>query len=135
MPLRKIDHTSERNDVYSGSTVWHGAAFVLEAILLLLFLLISMAVFMSLFGHSDFIGQRTDELSRAVGLAQNTAEQFASDPSGMPESMTVDDEYEITCDVTPETTDAGTLYQAEIMVSKDGSAVYMLNTARYVSGG
>ncbi|WP_139650743.1 hypothetical protein [Raoultibacter phocaeensis] len=112
---------------------WHGTAFIVEAMLLLAFLVGAIAVFMHLFADASAKGAENEDLSNAIVLAANSAERFASDPEGMaPETET--DGFRVTCLVTPEETDGGTLYHADIAVLRGEEEVYRLTTARYVSG-
>lgn len=125
--------------------VWPGAAFVVEALILLVFLAACLAVFMQLFGDANETGRQNVRLERAVEAASNRAERFAADPlAGMEDSAgagrlesTVgegDDALTVTCDVTPEGLPAGVLYRAEIGVWDGDELVYDLTTARYVAG-
>ena len=128
-------------------TAWHGTAFVVEALVLLAFLAFALAVFMQLFGAAHARGMEERQLTQAVLLASNAAEEFAAVPqagsttayfdgngSGSA-SMDAEGAYQVTSDVTSERTEGGTLYRADISVTCDGKAVYQLETARYVSDG
>lgn len=61
--------------------VWPGAAFIVEALLLLTFLTGSLAVLMQLNADADHARKESAALMDAIVLASNSAEQFASDPS------------------------------------------------------
>ena len=92
-----------------------------------------MAVFLQLFAGAELEALRSNNLSQAVLLATNCAEEFSAHPDEMP--VTTDEgDFEITCDVTPVAHKAGTLYEATITVRKDNKEVYTLKTSRYVSG-
>ena len=112
---------------------WPGAAFVVEALLMLVFLVASLAVLMQLFFGAVRRGTQATMLQQAVTIAQNEAERFSADPTSV-DASSQENGYDVSCSVTPEETDGGTLYRATITVSKDGAKVYDLPTARYVSG-
>lgn len=114
------------------STAWHGAAFVVEALLLLVFLAFALAVFMQLFGAAHSRGIEERQLTQAVLLASNDAEVFASNPQAG-SSATRFDAYAVDREVTTERSQSGTLYRATIVVTYDGQDVYELESARYVS--
>lgn len=112
---------------------WHGTAFLIEAILLLAFLIGAIALFMQLFSASIVRSSENDELASAIALASNSAERFAADPIGAGAETLTEDGLTVTCEVTPEKKEGGTLYKAEISVSDGSTEVYRLSTARYVS--
>ena len=133
-------------------TTWHGTAFVVEALVLLVFLAFALAVFMQLFGAAHNRGVEERQLTQAVLLASNAAEEFAAAPlagtsseafggdGGTLGSETgtgadAEDAYIVSREVLPERTEGGTLYRANITVSCGGEAVYELETSRYVSDG
>lgn len=152
-PLRIINnHEGERRS-------WHGAAFVVEALVLLVFLALSLAVLVSLVESVHARGTAADELSAAAIIASNDAEAFAADPSILERTAqyrfsgenlrelrsdeTSSDEsngkdesgqtYELVRIVQDDSRPAGTLFEAHITVSRDGRIVYELDTSRYVS--
>lgn len=112
---------------------WHGTAFIVEAIILLAFLVGSVALFMQLFSNASLKGTENENLAHAIVLASNSAERFSADPENASQETTADDGFRVTCSVAPEKTEGGTLYRADIVVSKNGEDVYSLSTARYVS--
>lgn len=126
---------------------WHGTAFVVEALVLLAFLAFALAVFMQLFGAAHVRAAEERQLTQAVLLASNAAEEFAAAPqagsttarfdaSGSGSApMDAEGGYQVTSDVTSERTEGGTLYRADIAVACDEEVVYQLETARYVSDG
>ena len=129
-------------------TTWHGTAFVVEALVLLAFLAFALAVFMQLFGVSHARGAEERQLTQAVLLASNAAEEFAATPQAGSTSAAFDAEgnaldaaadgegvYVVSSEVTPERTEGGTMYRANIVVTCDGETVYQLESARYVSNG
>lgn len=113
---------------------WSGAAFIIEAMLLLVFLIGSLAVFTQLFATAAERGSQSGVLTAAVMAAENTAERFAVDPSGIDRQMQVDD-LQVICDVTDKEFAGGTLYHADIAVFTEGSTdpVYVLSTSSYES--
>lgn len=83
---RDVDVRMERYHEYVGRAradraVWPGAAFIVEALLLLVFLTGSLAVLMQLNADADRTRKESASLMDAIVLASNSAEQFASDPS------------------------------------------------------
>lgn len=82
---RDADVRLERYHEYVGRAradraVWPGAAFIVEALLLLVFLTGSLAVLMQLNADADHTRKESAALMDAIVLASNSAEQFASDP-------------------------------------------------------
>lgn len=63
--------------------VWPGAAFIVEALLLLVFLAGSLAILMNLNAAADTAGARSADLMGAMTLASNVAEEFAADPEAL----------------------------------------------------
>jgi Tfp pilus assembly protein PilV len=126
LPTRRRTGSSSANQ-------WSGASFVVESLVLLFFLVASLAVVMQLFSSSVKRGEQGETLSQAVVLASNKAEQFSADPTSAA-GHSQEDDYIVDCAVTPETTSAGILYHASITVSKNGSEVYSVETSRYASG-
>lgn len=70
--------------------VWPGAAFIVEALLLLVFLTGSLAVLMSLNADADRAGRESADLMDAIVLASNVAEEFSADPVAFQEAWTAD---------------------------------------------
>ena len=94
---------------------WANASFIVEAMVLLVFLIASLAVFMQLFSASLQHSRESGELTDAVAAASSTAERFAADPQGVPAVAQVGDLL-VTCNVKPVKHERGTLYQADIRV-------------------
>ena len=69
-----------RKEVNRGrrSTTWHGMAFVVESLVLLVFLTAALAVFSMLLGVAHTTGANTRQLTTAVLAANDVAEQFAA---------------------------------------------------------
>lgn len=109
-----------------------GMAFLIEALVVLAFLMASLAVFVKLFTSAQLEGLGANNLSQAVILASNTAEEFSVDPTGVQETTT-EGNFVVTCEVAEEEHDAGTLYNATITVTDGTNELYTLRTARYVS--
>lgn len=127
-----VQHRGAGQAGESGRATWPGTAFLVEALILLAFLVGALAVFMQLFGASAVRGAENGELAQAIVLASNSAEEFAADPQGAA-AETTEDGFTVRCDVQPEKTAAGTLYHASITVESNGDEVYQLETSRYVS--
>lgn len=134
---------------------WHGAAFVLESMLLIVFLAVSLAVLAAVFAGSQQSGldaiRLTDAVTLATSGAENGAEDFASDPEAAYEEGTTVSHYVVAggsvskadesadgaCEVVREVearpTDAGVVYDARVTVSFGGDVIYELKTSSYVS--
>ena len=148
MDLSRIRRTSAAD-----RQPWHGAAFIVEALVLLAFLMASLGVMASLMGAAHERGAAADRLSHAVILASNEAEAFAAEPDAASSTTRYVFEdgalrqvegdgadagggaaaYEVQRLVERRGQEAGALYEARIMVSCEGQAVYELDTSRYVS--
>lgn len=126
------------NEMGSGAVRQHtsqrGMAFLVEALIILAFLMLSLAVFVRLFVGAQLEGIAANRKSEAVLAATNIAEEFSANPTGVATTSEVGD-LVVTCDVKPDKREAGTLYNATIVVTHDSEEVYRLQTARYVSGG
>lgn len=70
--------------------MWPGAAFIVEALLLLVFLTGSLAVLMNLNAEADRIGRESADLMDGLVLASNVAEEFAADPIAFKEAYEAD---------------------------------------------
>ena len=146
-------HLGEDSAAGRDQQAWHGSAFVLEAVILLFFISISLAIITNLFGTSHQTGQDANDLTHGLILATtesvNGAEAFAANPTDTqaPEVAyyQVDDGrfiqapiytsgvYVVKRTVTTDNTDAGTLYKAHIEVSRFDNLLYELDTEAYVS--
>ena len=67
-------------------TSWHGAALLTEALILLAFLVGCLAVFFNLLASASVMGKESTQLTEAVALASNVAEEFAADPTSVRQS-------------------------------------------------
>ncbi len=90
--VRESDQRLERyhervGRVRTERAVWPGAAFIVEALLLVVFLTGSLAVLMSLNAAADANGRQSADLMNAIVMASNSAEQFAADPEGAAEAQ------------------------------------------------
>ncbi len=136
-PLARVKQTR--------SSAFSGAAFVIEALILLVFLAACLALFMSMFGTANEIGVENTRQEQAITLAANEADPTGSfgahevsvatglagrtATSASPETEI----FTVRCDVTPEAMAAGTLYRALITITFEGETLYSLQTAHYVS--
>lgn len=145
-----------------GRASWHGTALLVEALVLLAFLVASLALFMQVFAQARGMGAEGSELAQAVAMASNLAEEFAANPATEPEplerdgltascavaTVAADDADGADGQTGPDADDApsggssgdssgaaGTLYRATILVTDgDGDEVYRLVTERYARG-
>ena len=101
-------------------------AFIIETLVLFVFLIVSFAVIVRLYVGSAIVAQNGLDLERAVACAGNVAERFSADPLAT--------NLDVSCEVPPESMTGGTLYRAHITATVDDVEVYALDTARYVSG-
>ena len=145
-----------------GRASWRGTALLVEALVLLAFLVASLALFMQAFAQARGMGADGSELAQAVAMASNLAEEFAADPAAEPEPLEREG-LTASCEVATVAADgadgtgsqtdpdadgapagdsssdssgaAGTLYRATILVTDgDGDEVYRLVTERYARG-
>lgn len=130
--VQEGDQRLERYHQYVGRArseraVWPGAAFIVEALLLLVFLAGSLAVLMSLNADAERTGRESANLMNAIVLASNSAEQFAADPQAVVGAQSLDagetdanvvyqDNLLLIREVGAETTEGGTLFHATITV-------------------
>lgn len=131
------DERMERYHEYVGRhraerSVWPGAAFIVEALLLLVFLAGSLAVLMELNADADAAGRQSADLMEAMTLASNAAEEFAANPELVTATGALGDEEEaarvrygtglvMTRTVEAEPLAAGTMYRARIAVWHEGA--------------
>lgn len=132
-----MEHVSRKTISHARAT-WSSVAFVVESILLLVFLAASLAVLTKVFSASLNASVESRTLDAATIAAGSIAEHFAADPTGIDERTELGDLL-IVCDVTDEQRKDGTLYHASIAVyDKTGThgdePVYELATACYESG-
>ena len=106
-------------------------AFIVEALVLLLFLIGSLAIITQLFSLSANKATQSKHLEQGVIVASNVAERFSANPKGV-EEMTNERGLAVSCSVTEENLAYGTRYDALITVFDDNGEVYRLTTSRYV---
>lgn len=130
--------SDEANGMYrrTHATRHQGFSFLIEALAVVVFLMVALAIFARLFAGAQIEGIEANHRSQAVLLATNIAEEFSANPTGVQTSATQGD-LEATCDVSPQKRDAGTYFEAHIVVrEKDkasGEPLFELDTSRYVS--
>lgn len=106
-------------------------SFLIEALVVLALLMSCLAVFAKLFTSAYLEGQAANQLSGAVLVAQNCAEEFSANPLAVSPTSEQGD-YVVSCTTTEQSHAQGTLFQATIVVSLKGEEVYSLTTSRYV---
>lgn len=123
--------------------LWHGAAFLVEALVLLAFLAASLAVLFSLFASSRAEANRAARLSEAVAIAQNAAEGIAAadtfSADAVPATQVVTGAqtgttYELAIELEPQATGAGTLWHATITVCDADASASATDAARSAAG-
>lgn len=114
----------------------HGTAFLVEGLVLLVFLMAAASVFALAFARSQALEEEALVTTRATLLAQEAAEGFCASPADAAGSYE-EDGLMVSVSTTAEGRGdgAGTLWRATIVVSDGGAEVYALETARYVAGG
>lgn len=117
---------------------WTSVAFIVESVLLLLFLVASLAVLTQVFSSSLSRSVESRTLDAATIAASSIAEHFAADPASVEEETQLGD-LKVTCEVTDEPREDGTMHYAHISVydmSESGadSKVYELDTSCYRPG-
>ncbi len=105
-------------------------AFIVEILVLLLFLIGSLAVIIQLLTLSASRASESKHLEQAVVVAANTAERFSADPTSVAENTTVG-ELSVNCKVEETKFTYGTQYDAIITVYDNDGEVYRLKTSRY----
>ena len=134
MSMEFVSRTTTRK----ARTSWSSVAFIVESILLLVFLMGSLAVLTQVFTASLTRSIESRTLDAATIAATSTAERFAADPTEVEESTQVGD-LQVTCTVTEHPRVQGVLYEAHIDVYDNspegsGNVVYSITTSRYESG-
>lgn len=132
-----MEHVKRRR-VTKSRAAWSSIAFIVESILLLVFLVGSLAVLTQVFSASLTRSVESRTLDAATIAATSIAEHFAADPTDVQEETQLGD-LVIVCDVIEEGRSAGTMYHADIRVyeaeARDGEAVYSISTSCYRGGG
>lgn len=126
-----------------GKTSWTGTAFMVEALVLLFFLVASLAVFTQLFAYSANGAKEAQRITQATELVQNAAEEFSANPQAVAAGQTVGlgaaqsegaDSFTVSCDVSDEAQGHGTYYTAHITVTDSEGEAYALDASRYMEG-
>lgn len=138
-----MTHQNSSITSHKEKSAWSSTAFMVEVLVLLFFLIASMAIFTQLFASSVTTSTDANRLSQATVIAQNAAEEFSANPSAVTAGKQVGtgvaakgaDDMSVTCNVTTQKTKAGTRYAAHISVLDEGDVVYELDATRYVEGG
>lgn len=97
---------------------WHGKAFLVEALVLLAFLVMSLAVLLTLFVNARLESAGGERLAQAVHLAQNAAEEFAANPTDAEALAIVQDGLAVIAQLSYEPHESGTLVRAVITVTE-----------------
>ena len=132
-----MEHITRKTTSRARSS-WSSVAFIVESILLLVFLVASLGVLTRVFSASLNHSVESRTLDASTIAATSIAEHFAADPTDVEERVKLGD-LVVTCDVTEEPRAAGTMYHARIdvydMTGADASEpVYTILTSRYESG-
>lgn len=104
-----------------------------EALLLLACVIILLAVTITLFAFASETSTKAQRIQESADIAQNSAEQFAANPAGMPEVLEVGD-YTVRCDVDREETESGLLYNANVIVMYGVEDMCSLEVSKYMPG-
>ena len=113
----------------------HGVAFLVEALVLIVVLTSTLAVFAKLVATSQRDARTSARTASAIVLATNVAEDFSARPF---EGTHTESGQAVvaTCTATSEPTGPGTMFHATITVAdaESEATLYTLETARYVGG-
>lgn len=111
---------------------WGGVAFLVEAMLLLVVLIASLAVFTQLFGAAVDRGERSEQLSQAVAAVSSATEEFIANPS-QAGGVWRQGDLVVSCQVEGEERAGGTLWHATVSAypaSTDGVGSSQIELAR-----
>ena len=123
-----------RKPTRSSATGWQQTAFLAEALIILVVLLVCIAVFARLFSYAYHSNPTSSQQAHAITLATNQAERFSAETqSYLGEQITQEDGYTVRTTVESEETGRGTLYHATVEVAYGQTQLYQLSSARYVS--
>ena len=110
-----IDSLTDRRSSVSFRSRWSGAAFLVEAMLLLVFMAVSLVVLTQMFAASAERAAQSGQLAQAVAAASNAAEGFSAHPhEGVREY--VDAGMIVVVESESDQREGGTLYRANITV-------------------
>ena len=132
--LKNVKAQSRRRSLRNQNR--RGFAFLIEALIVLAFLMGCLAVFVRLFSAAQLEGLASTRLSEAVVVATNRAEEFSANPTNTGSAKT-ENGLRVECEVKKEPGKAGTLFKATITVhdERNGDAeLFSLETSRYMSG-
>ena len=117
---------------------WSSVAFIVESILLLVFLVAALAALTLTFSNALNRSVESRTLDASVIAASSIAEHFAANPTDVQEETLLGD-LRIVCTVTDEAREGGVLHHAHIDVfdiraAKGSDPTYSLDTSRYEGG-
>lgn len=112
--------TLHRRRTSNVKSSWHGKAFLVEALVLLAFLVMSLAVLITLFVNARLESAGGERLAQAVHLAQNAAEEFAANPTDAEALAIEQDGLAVSAQLSYEPHESGTLVRAVITVAEQG---------------
>lgn len=150
-----VQQSKQAQGARFGNRSWKGTAFIIEALVLLIFVAGALAVLLSIFVQSYNVNERTQSETDAILLATNAAEAFSAAPAEGT-FVAIEGDYVARNTVQAQSTSSGIMYQAHIEVySLEGvnahagqtfnvnddvpidfdaaQPIYELTTARYVS--
>lgn len=113
---------------------WHGKAFLVEALVLLAFLAMSLAVLITLFVNARLESAGGERLAQAVHLAQNAAEEFAANPTDAEALAIEQDGLAVTAQLSYEPHESGTLVRAVITVAEQGGEAEVVAAGEAAAG-
>lgn len=132
--MKPLFRSTTQNQTHSRS----GIAFIIEMLVLLVFVCGCFAILVQMFAYSQQLGERNYKQVQAIDFASDIAEAFSADPLSVPEVEILDDLVAYTT-IAEEPQSTGTLYTADITVysvdkqeAGELSFYYELETARYV---
>lgn len=121
--------TLHRRRTSNVKSSWHGKAFLVEALVLLAFLVMSLAVLITLFVNARLESAGGERLAQAVHLAQNAAEEFTANPTDAEALAIEQDGLAVTAQLSYEPHESGTLVRAVIAVTEQGGEAEAAGTA------
>ncbi len=121
----------------------NNTAFLVEAMVLLFFLVAAIAIFVQAFGASTSASSEASRLSAACQVASAAAEEFEASPAAVAKGDTVGagvaahgtERFQVSCDVKTESAGQGALYTATITVTDELGEAYSLQVSTYEQGG
>lgn len=137
LQARKFPHTRRMN-----------RAFIVEALVLLVFIAASIALLIQLFVAAGMQSVQAHDLSMSTRLAADAAETFSASPTAGTATARFDADgnelsadasdsaaaWTVTTNVTSAKQSTGVLYKADITVAAKDGSTYDVATERYVSG-